>query len=487
MTATRKAALERISTGVEGLDAVIDGGIPNNSITIIAGEPGAGKTILTLQLVFAAARRGSKCLYFATLSEPAVKVIRYMQLFEFFDERLMEDRVVFADLGTPLREEGSEAALTELVERVENEQPDIVVVDSFKAVRDLILPARQRSFVYDLAVSMAAWGATTFLVGEYTREEMMTLPEFAVADGILHLRTAREELAMSRRIEVCKLRGSNFTSGIHFFDISASGIHFFPRVWAPETIDFQPEPGERLLTGVPGLDSLFGGGLPRASSTIVVGGSGTGKTILGLTFLVEGARRGEPSLLLGLEESASELVCTARGFGWDLEKLEREGTLRLLYSSPVELSTDRFLHQAREEMRAIGARRVFLDSLTSLALGTPSERRFRQLVYALTKHLRAQGITSLLSMEITELLGSGKISGYGLSFAADNIIFLRYLETMGRLSRALAIIKARGIEHSSELCSLTIDATGLHVGAPLEDLQGVLTGLPSRVPGGDSR
>ena len=472
--------LERIRTGVENLDAVLGGGVPVKSITVVSGEPGSGKTVLMLQLLFAAAQRGKKSLYFTTLSEPAVKVLRYMQLFDFFDPKLLEEQIVFADLGSLLRTEGAEAALTELVDRVETEQPDIVVVDSFKAIHDMIALPRQRSFVYDLAVSMAAWGATTLLVGEYTEEDITALPEFAIADGILRLSAAREELTMIRRIEVRKLRGSRFIPGVHFFDISSEGIHFYPRVRGPDAVDVQLSPKDRVTTGVRGLDDLLRGGLPRGSSTVIVGGTGTGKTIMGLMFLVEGARQGESGVLLALEETADQIRSTARGFGWNLEDLEKRGLLRIFYSSPVELSTDRFLQRARHVIEEVGARRVVLDSLTSLALGAVSERRFKELIYALTKHLRALEITSLMSMEVAELLGTGQISGHGISFAADNVIFLRYVETRGRLCRALAIIKARSIEHRTELCDVTIDSNGLSIGEPLADLQGVLTGLPSR-------
>lgn len=475
--------LERIETGIDDLDAVLGGGIPVKSITLIAGQPGSGKTVLTLQLLFAAARKGLKCLYFTTLSEPAVKVLRYMQLFEFFDPGLVEEQIVFADLGSSLRTAGTEVALTELVERVETEQPDIVVVDSFKAIHDMVDVARQRSYVYDLAVSMASWGATTLLIGEYTEPEILTLPEFAVADGIIRLGSAREELALVRQLEVRKLRGSNFMTGIHFFEISPRGILFYPRVRGPDAVELESSAADRVPIGAPRLDDLLRGGLPRGSSTVVIGGTGTGKTVLGLTFLIEGARRGEPGVLLALEETPDQIRSTAKGFGWDLAELEEQGLLSIFYTSPVELSTDRFLHLARRILRTTRAKRVVLDSLTSLELGAVSQRRFKELVYALSKHLRAAGITSVMSMEVAELLGTGQISGHGVSFAADNVIFMRYVESMGRLARALTIIKARGIEHGTELVDLQINESGLRVGEALSDLQGVLTGTPSAFAG----
>lgn len=475
--------LPRISTGVAGLDEVLDGGLPCLSVNVIAGEPGAGKTVLALQAVFEAARRGMKCIYFTTLSEPAVKLIRFMQLFDFFDTELLQENIVLADLGSVLRTEGAEAALSTLTERVEEEDPALVVVDSFKAIHDLITPDNRRTFVYDLAVAMTSWGATTILVGEYTDEERLTLPEFAIADGIVQLRAARSELTMIREMNIRKLRGSAFVAGTHFFDITHQGIDFVPRVRAPKRpVDVQVSSSrevERVATGVEGLDKILGGGWPANSTTVAVGGTGTGKTILALKFLVEGARRGEPGVFLALEEDPHQVRSTARGFGWDLEALEEEGLLTIHYTPPIEVSTDRFLLEVRSVVEKAGARRVVLDSLTSLSLGSISDKRFMELIYALTKHLRFGRVTTLMNLEVSELLGSGQISGHGLSFAADNVLYLRYIESHGRLNRAITVIKSRGIEHASELYDLKVTENGVQIGRALSDLQGVLTGLPS--------
>ncbi|MBA2660894.1 MAG: AAA family ATPase [Bradymonadaceae bacterium] len=481
---TPSLKLPRIATGIERLDAIFDGGFPAQSVNVIAGEPGAGKTVLILQTVFEAARQGKKCIYFTTLSEPAVKLIRFMQLFEFFDAALLQEHIVLADLGSVLRTQGAEAALAMLTARVEEHDPELVVVDSFKAIQDRVEPERRRTFVYDLAVTMTSWGATTLLIGEYTESEIITLPEFAIADGIVQLRAARSDLNTIRELEVRKLRGSSFVTGTHFFDIVAAGIDFVPRVRAPDLSLSPPSNSNtstptRSSTGTPGLDSILRGGWPANSATVVVGGTGTGKTILGLKFLVEGARLGQPGVFLALEEAPDQLRATARGFGWDLEALEKAGLLVIYHIPPIEISTDRFLLEARAVVEASGARRVVLDSLTSLALGAISDKRFMELIYALTKHLRRAGVTSQMNLEVSELLGTGQISGHGLSFAVDNVLYIRYVEARGRLNRAMTVIKARGIEHATELYEMTITKDGVQIGRALSDLQGVLTGLPS--------
>jgi circadian clock protein KaiC len=482
MGADSKLALKVESTGMPALDALLGGGIPAQSLTVIAGEPGSGKTILTLQMLFHAAKQGRKCLYFTTISEPAVKVLRYMQTLDFFDADALEQRITLCDLGGAIRK-GASATLAEIAARVEALEPSLVAIDSFRAVAEMLPDvATARHFVYEAANHMTGWGATVLLVGEYLREEQRQFAEFAIADGILRLGTARQELTSVREIEVVKLRGAHHASGRHFFDISARGIYVYPRVQAPEPRDGTPVARERDSTGLAGLDELLDGGLPRGSSTVVQGGTGTGKTLLALHFALEGVRQGHKTAFFTMEETPAQLRAIASGLGMDLAAHEASGHLILNYSSPVELSTDRYLNEARMLVEELGARRVVFDSLTAMAVGVPSERRFKELVYAISKHMRRLDASLLMTMEAEQLLGSSNLSGLGVSFVADNLIQLRYIEMDGRLERAISVIKARGIAVNSELRSAMIGAGGMTVvGERFKDLRGVLTGLPARV------
>jgi circadian clock protein KaiC len=458
------------------------------SVNVIAGEPGAGKTIFALQMLFHQARQGKKCLYLTTLSEPSLKLITYMQQFSFFEESLIaENRVVFADVGSVVRRKGVQDTLTEITARVEHEEPAVVVIDSFKALRDLLGdPSAIRTFVYDLAVHLSTWGSLCLFVGEYTPEEIASLSEFAIADGIIRLSNRRQELRAIREVEVLKLRGADVVTGGHFFEIGRDGLAFFPRVRSPDDPSADPETtDERAPTGAAGLDDMLGGGLPRASATVVQGGTGTGKTLLGLQFLLEGARNGEPGIHFTLEETTNQLRHIAKGLGWDLRPLEERGLLTFSYVSPVELSTDCFLDQARQQVQRLGARRAVLDSLTSMALGVPSERRFKELVYAITKHFRAAGVTLNLNMEIADLLGSAQLSGHGVSFAADNVIQMKYVEVEGHLERGISVLKARGVRHATDMRRLSIGTGRIDVESAFTGLRGVLTGLPLPAARGD--
>jgi circadian clock protein KaiC len=468
-----RPAIHLETTSIPDLDAILGGGLPSGSLNVISGEPGSGKTVLTLQMLFHAARRGARCLYFTTLSEPAMKVLRYMQGFEFFDEQILDDRLHFADLGGAIRE-GADATASEVMARIEKHEPAFVAIDSFRVIGERLRGDVARTFVYDLATQIAGWSATTLLVGEYARRDYSSFAEFAIADGIIHLGSEPHGLTSLREIEVLKLRGAAYVSGRHFFDIGPNGLSVYPRVRGPEHVP-EPPVGERVGTGVAGLDELLDGGVPRASSTVLQGGTGTGKTILALNFLLEGLRVGEPGILFTLEETPDQLRHIARGLGWDL------GGLTLRYTSPVEMSTDRFLNDARAEVRRTGARRVVFDSLTTMSLGVLSDRRFKELVYAIAKHMRGLDATLYMTMESEQLLGNPNLSGLGVSFIADNLIQLRYVEVEGRLERALSVIKARGVRLNTETCRATIASGGMTVArGGFRELRGLLSGLPSR-------
>jgi circadian clock protein KaiC len=481
--------IDRLSTGSDAFDRILGGGLPARTMNIVAGEPGAGKSIFALQMLFHQARQGRKGLYLTTLSESSLKLIGYMQQFAFFDESLVsESRLVIGDVGSVARTAGLDGTLAEISRRVERDQPALVVIDSFKALRDAEASAQaMRAFVYDLTIQLSTWGATGLLVGEYTSEEIAGFSEFAIADGIIRFSNRRQELRAIREVEVLKLRGSEVVTGGHFFEIGREGLAFFPRVRGPEGPGADPEtPDERVRTGAAGLDEMFGGGLPSASATVLQGGTGTGKTLLALQFLLAGARNGEPGIHFTLEETPNQLRRIARGIGWDLRPLEERGLLTFCYVSPVELSTDRFLDQARQDVVRRGARRVVLDSLTSIALGVPSKRRFKELVYAVTKHFRAVGATLVMTMEIADLLGSAQLSGHGISFASDNVIQLKYVEVDGQLERGISVLKARGVRHATDVRRLTIGEGRIEVEAAFAGLRGVLSGLPVRAPRGES-
>ncbi|MCE5199155.1 MAG: ATPase domain-containing protein [Armatimonadota bacterium] len=468
--------MQKLKTYIESLDEILHGGIPEFAVTVITGEPGSGKTVLTLQTMFNNARHGAKCIYFTTLSEPAPKLIRYTQMFEFFDEDLINNNFKFADLGSALREGGPDQAMERLIEVVEAEQPDIVAIDSFKAIHDLVPDTESaRLFVYDLAVQLSLWSVTTFLVGEYTPEEISHSPEFAVADAIINMGTETSELASLREIQIKKLRGSSFNSGKHFFEIGSAGVRIYPRVGTALNIESSTS-GGRVSSGVPGLDELLHGGLPSQSATIIEGGTGIGKTLLGLHFMARGLSEGEKGIIFTFEETPDQLKAIAAHFGLSIGS----GTdVEIQYTAPVELLGAKWLTLARDRVQELGAKRVMLDSVSTMAMGVTTERRFKDLIYTAVKMFRSMGVTFIMTMEAPELLGSSMLTGHGISSMSDNIIMMRYVEVESQLKRAISILKMRGTSHENDLREFKITNEGILIGEPFKHFQGVLSGLPT--------
>jgi circadian clock protein KaiC len=482
--------LRLVPTGIPNLNEILGGGIPLYSVNIIAGPSGSGKTILTQQILFHNCLKRSdepgsgdvRGIFFTTLSEPAFKMIRYQQQFEYFDLERLNENIFYVDIGQILREKGLDEVLQAISQHVEEREARFIAVDSFKAIHDLAGSRPEvRRFGYDLAVGLAAWSCTSFLVGEYTEDELLGEPIFAVADGIFYLTNPKQGMQNVRRLNVSKMRGMNYFTGDHPFTISEKGITVYPRIKTPPTPPSVSISGEVVSTGIAGLDEMARGGIPRGTVTLTAGGAGTGKTLVSLHFVLEGARRGEPGLYVTFQETPDHLKTIAHGFGWDLDEFIEQGLLKVLYTSPVEMGVDEHTQTIKWAIDEIGARRVVIDSLMDIEIATPDKVRFKDYVYSLVNDFRSRGITSMLTNEIPELFGSFSLSEFGVSFIADNVILLRYVEMGGRMGRAINVLKVRGSQHDKEIREFSVGDQGLCIGHPMRAATGVLTGNPVTV------
>ena len=268
--------------------------------------------------MFSLATPDSRALFFTVLGEPALKMLRYQQQFEFFDVNKIAESVRFVNLSADLIEGNFERVLLRIAEEVKGYAPSLVFVDSFRSVvqsarqGDRGCPNLQR-FVQQLGIQMTSWQATTFLIGEYLTPESESSPVFTVADGILWLSQNLHRNSIVRKMQVVKIRGQAQALGLHTFRISDQGIEVFPRVIIEqgEGVESAIKPfngTERISMGTPGLDEMLGGGLPIGYSLLLVGPSGSGKTILATEFLAEGARNGEPGVIAAFEKSPSQML-----------------------------------------------------------------------------------------------------------------------------------------------------------------------------------
>jgi circadian clock protein KaiC len=464
--------MNRLPTGSPGLDVVLGGGLPTGSLVIVAGPPGSGKTILAQQICFANATSERRALYYTTWSEPHDKLIRHLEPFSFFDTHALGDRVEFLHLAELMGSEASglDAVSEEILRRSFETRPAVVVVDSSKALHDVVDADALRRAIYDLASRVALSDAVLVLVGEYSAEETRSQPEFAVADGILQLENEAHGPVDRRWLRVLKLRGGEMASGRHSFRITDQGFEVFPRLESALPKHVATQTG-RAGFGDARLDAAIGGGIPRGDSTLLAGPSGVGKTLLGLAFISAGVAQGERCLHISFQETETQVREKARAAGWDWSAVS-DDQLVIKHIPPVELDLDRVASLIRAELERGDVKRVLVDSLAELSFAARDTERLPAYVWALGGYVRAAGGTSIFTNEIAALGESGGLAG--LSFLFNNVFFLRYVEVESELARGLSILKMRESDHDKGLLRFTIDRNGLAFGDRIEHVTGLL-------------
>jgi circadian clock protein KaiC len=456
--------MERITTGIEPLDRILSGGFPANSIHIIMGDPGSGKTLLAEQIAFANGVEGRPALFLATVSEPLPKFITYLQESTFADSSRIGSSVIYENLGEVLVA-GPQGLHRHLLELIQRHRPRIIVIDSFKAISDLMTSTTSwRQTLYEVAGVLTAYSATTFWVGEYSPDMAAHLPEFSVADGIIELSRRQQGSRDFRYVRVVKLRGSGFLSGLHALSISRAGLQVHPRLVTPVLSPGYRVSEQQLHSGIQGLDELIDTGLLRGTATLLAGPPGAGKTMLGLQFLREGLRTGEPSMLVSFEENPVQLARIARLFGMDQEALLGPRGLDLFYVSPVELQIDTIVSEIFRRISKNGVRRLVIDALGDLAATAEDPVRIRDYLYSMTQALAVLNVTSLLILGTGDVEVSGSV---GLALAdiahlTDNVILLQ-MRIDEETERTVHILKTGGSAHHERRHKLLFTREGIRL------------------------
>jgi circadian clock protein KaiC len=455
--------MDRISTGIESLDRILGGGLPRHAVHILSGVPGTGKTTLAQRIAFSNGTAERPVLYLTTLSEPLAKLLTYLQELDFTDVDRIGTEIVYEGLDDEIRTRPSELP-ARLFDLVKEHRPGLIVIDSFKAIGDVVPDtAAWRRIVFDVARVLASYDATAILVGEYGPGQASLSVEFAVADGVIELCRLQRGSSDERFLRVAKLRGSRFLDGDHAFTIGRDGLRVFPRLVGPHRPPPYAVNGERLRSGIDGLDGMIQNGWLRGTSTLVVGASGAGKTLLGLHFLRQGAEDGEPSLLVGFQESPVQLRREIDSLGWDGAALLAPGHLDILYRSPVELQIDTIVQELFARIERDGVKRVVIDALGDLERSAADPRRFFDYLYALTQHFASHDVASMLILEEEPprgpLAGS---AGAHLLYVSDNLLRLE-MELGSDLLRTVRILKSRGSAHDGRRRALRITEQGLEV------------------------
>ena len=488
MTVADEELLPRASTGVEGLDDILGGGLARNRLHLLEGSPGTGKTTIALQFLLAGAKAGESGIYIS-LAETEVElragakshgwaIDGNVEIFEL----VSPESAVDPDQHQSLLY-SSDLELGETIKRVfeaiERVKPKRVVIDSLSEIRLLAQNSlRYRRQILALKHYFAQHNSTVIMLDDLTTDTTDRAVH-SIAHSVIHL----DQLAPiyggeRRRLRVAKCRGQSFRGGYHDLIISSGGVIVFPRLVAAEhRTGFI---GETLSSGIKPLDNLLGGGISAGSSTLVIGPAGTGKSLLMLQYLRAAAERGERAAIFVFDEELGLLLNRAKGMGIDLPRLRDEGKIIVEQMDAAELSPGEFAHRVRACVDRDNIRMVAIDSLNGYQAAMPEEQFLVLHLHELLQYLNRQGAATFLAIAQHGMVGDMKQT-IDVTYLADTVIMLRYFEAMGRIRRAMSVMKKRTGSHEDTIREFRITENGLSLGPPLEEFQGVLRGVPTYV------
>lgn len=488
-----KTEIEKISTGINGFDEVAHGGIPKGRTTLVSGTSGSGKTVFAIQFLVKGIMDQKDGGVFVTFEETPEDIIRNMESFGWNIQKWIEEgKFLFVDASPAEEVESMEVGqfdlsgfIARVLHAVKKIDASRVSIDSISALfprySDQVVIRRD---LYRLSAKLKKIGATTILTAERVEESSGRIGRFGVeefvSDNVILLHNYLDMVRGDRKrsVEILKFRGTTHESQDTPLLVLEDGMHVFPRPRPSYKGHHSSE--NKLTTGVEGLDDMFFSGLYEYSTTLVTGASGTGKTVLAMSFIMEGANRNEKGIYIAFEESNEQLYRNADSFRWDMRKAVDDNYIQLFCSVPEELKAEEHFKRIRDIVRDFKVKRLVVDSLSAMERIYPPDR-FREFTVGLNAYLKGMGVTTLLTNTTTSLLDVTQITETHLSTATDNIILLKYVELEGQMKRAVAVIKARGSEHEKELRELVIDQAGMSIGQAFTGVENLMSGSAKRV------
>ncbi|QTC92229.1 ATPase domain-containing protein [Brevundimonas goettingensis] len=484
-----KTTIERAEAafGVPGLDDILVGGLERERVYLLEGAPGTGKTTAAMKFLLEGARLKERGLYI-TLSETEEELrstarshgwdLEGVEIFELVPpESLLDEQQQQSLLYSSDLELGETTRM--IFESVERHVPRRVVIDSLSEIRLLAQSSlRYRRQVLALKHYFAKHGATVLLLDDLTTD-INDKTVHSVAHGVVQLQELAPEYgAERRRVRVIKYRGRRFRGGYHDFTIKTGGLEVYPRIVASEHHSaFARDP---MSSGLAELDDLLGGGVERGSSALILGPAGTGKSLFTINFAVAAVQRGEKAALFVFDEELGLLYDRMAKLGIDLRSMEADGKLIIEQVDAAELSPGEFASRVRSCVSAQNIQTVVIDSLNGYQAAMPQEQFLVLHIHELLQYLNRQGASTYLTVAQHGLVGEMK-APIDVTYLADTVILLRYFEARGQVRRAVSVIKKRAGEHETTIREFSIGAKGLTLGAPLNDFQGVLRGVPNFV------
>jgi circadian clock protein KaiC len=484
----RGASESKAETGVPGLDNTLAGGLSRGRVYLLEGQPGTGKTTAALRFLLSGAEKGEKGLYI-TLSENEAElrdgaashgwtIGEGIEIFEVVPpESLLDPDKQQSLLHSSDLELGETTRL--IFEAIERANPKRIVLDSLSEIRLLAQNSlRYRRQILALKHFFSKSDATVLLLDDLTSENWDKTVH-SVVHGVVRLEEMLPEYgAERRRLRVMKYRGTRYRGGWHDFIIETGGVRAFPRLVAAE--HYTEFARTTTSSGLKELDSLMGGGTEQGSSVLVLGPAGTGKSTFTIQFIWAALQRGEKAVLYVFDEELGLLLHRTNALGYDLRTPMNSGQLVIEQVDASELSPGEFAHRVRDRVDTARAKTVAIDSLNGYSAAMPNEAALILHIHELLQYLNRQGATTFLTVAQHGLVGNMQ-SPVDVTYLADTVILLRYFEATGRVRRAVSVIKKRTGWHEDTIREFEIDKTGLKLGRPLHEFQGILRGVPTLV------
>jgi len=481
------AKKNRAGTGVEGLDDVLSGGLSEGNVFLLEGEPGAGKTTVAIQFLMEGARLGEPSLYVAlSESEEELRLgaashgwelAEPIHIFELTPQSLLDPEKEQSLLYSSDLELGE--ATKRIFDAFERVKPKRVVLDSLSEIRLLAKSSlRYRRQILAIKQFFAKHKTTVLMLDDLTSDiEDKTV--HSIAHGVVRLEQLTPVYgAERRRLRVMKYRGQKYRGGFHDFLIATGGLRVFPRLVAGESRGAQAR--RALPTDIPAFNALLGGGIESGSSTLILGPAGTGKSLISMTFAVSAIKRGERAAIFVFDEELGLLFDRMKGLGIDMPALQETGKLIVEQIDAAELSPGEFAHRVRHIVGERDIKTVLIDSLNGYQAAMPEEHALILHIHELLQYLNRHGASTFMTVAQRGITGEMS-SPVDVTYLADTVILLRYFEALGRVRRAISVIKKRSGNHEQTIREYQISSSGLSVGEPLETFQGVLRGVPTFV------
>lgn len=470
------APLERVPTGIAGLDVVLNGGLFRGGSYLIVGMPGAGKTIMSNQICFYHVANGGQAIYVTLLTESHTRLLAHLRSLRFFDPTPISETLLYFNGYSAIEQGGLHALLDLLRREVRAHKTTLLVIDGLSTLDTVVADMTLRRFIHDLQASLDMLGCTTIIQMQPANDDRYA-PVYTMVDGVIALSEQHAGVYTVRELEITKFRGSDYLRGRHQFAISAEGITVHPRTEAL-LADRQATGADstRVQLGIARLNEMLGGGLLAGSTSIVLGPPGSGKTLLGLHLLTQGAHQGEPCLYFGFYETPDRLISKANQIGLDFGAQVNAGRIDVLWQPPLENLLDVLAERILATIRKRGIRRFCLDGLNSLYESAVYPERMSRFLAALVNELRALNVTTLATMASSDLLTSEvQLPRNGAAEIVDNIILLRYVERRSQLYRLISLVKVRESAYDPAIREFIISQSGIEVAATFESAEAILT------------